>query len=476
MITSFLTNIKVGWAIFGIAFGSWLGVQQSNLEPLPEQNSIVKGTFQTPDVRALFIDSLASKITSSATSMTLSSGLDGDGNSLASSTYGFILDEGTSVEEFVLADCTGTVCTNMSRGISTRTGTSTVSALQFEHRRGASVKITTSPSVLYAINALKGRQNIENVLHYNSAQTFNNAHDIIDRDYADQLSFGAIPASSETAAGFVELATGLEAASTTSSGSTARLVLPASIATSTYNSATANLKVVMTQNNGKIDPSFVSTTTLFVNSNLTGTTTLATTTIIGSFPAYQIGKNIAVITSTQSFTIPSGVKMLKVELVGGGGGTCGGNNDVIAGAGGGGYALKYVDVSATSSVYVTIGAGGSGGSAGSCITHLGTTGGTTSFGTFFSATGGNANSDWNVAGSGGTGSGGDFNSYGQSGTLGNGVTGGSSKGGSGGGSTYGGGGIPGSSGNAYGGGGGGITTAGSAGGTGGASGVAIITW
>ncbi len=130
---------------------------------------ILGGTFSTPEVRALFTTSLASKITSSATSMTLVSATDKDGNTLASSTYGFIIDEGTSVEEFVLADCTGTACTNLKRGISVATATTTVSALQFEHRRGASVKITTAPSLIFLMNVAKGKQNLENRLTYNTS-------------------------------------------------------------------------------------------------------------------------------------------------------------------------------------------------------------------------------------------------------------------------------------------------------------------
>ena len=61
-------------------------------------------SFQTPEVRALFETTLASAISSSATSFTLTSATDIDGTALASSTYAFIIDEGTSVEEFVLAD------------------------------------------------------------------------------------------------------------------------------------------------------------------------------------------------------------------------------------------------------------------------------------------------------------------------------------------------------------------------------------
>lgn len=413
-----LKNIGTGVLVVGMTIANWLGVVPSDyFTPVtqevetrvvheyiqqPAQQQILGGTFQTPEVKALFTTSLASKITSSATSMTLVSATDKDGTSLASSTYGFIIDEGTSVEEFVLADCTGTTCTNMTRGISVSTATTSVAALQFEHRRGASVKITTAPSVVFLMNVVKGRQNIENTLRYSTHPTFNNSTDIIDRQYADTLSFGAVPAASETASGFVELATGLETASSTSSGSLARLSIPASLATSTYNSATAGLKVVVTQNNGKIDTNFLdgvvlgSTNNTFTGTNAFSTSTNATTTI-GAFPAWHIGKQTKTFTANGTFTVPSGITKVYVRMVGGGGGGGGGDTVIKGGGGGaGGYGEMMVDVSATTSVGITIGGGGAGASVGT-----GATGGTTYFSTFFNCTGGTGGAE-NI-GSGGVG-------------------------------------------------------------------------
>lgn len=117
---------------------------------------------------ALFQTSLATAITPTATAMTLVSGLTNDGTTLSSSTYGFIIDEGTSVQEFVRADCTNTVCQGMQRGISVVTGTSSVTALQFAHRRGASVKITDAPLLLKLTSIITGAEQFPNVLSYAS--------------------------------------------------------------------------------------------------------------------------------------------------------------------------------------------------------------------------------------------------------------------------------------------------------------------
>ena len=89
-----------------------------------------------------------------------------------------------------------------------------------------------------------------------------------------------------------------------------------------------------------------------------------------------------------TWTKPSGCKTIFVQLVGGGG-----NGNNYWGTPGG-YSQKWIDVTAVSSVAVTVGAG---------ATTAGGTGGTTSFGAYLSATGGSAEV------SAGIGSGGDLN-------------------------------------------------------------------
>lgn len=291
-----LTTIKIG--IISVALGAaslfgWVPETQAPAISQSTDSVLVGGTFQTPSTVGLFTTSLAAKITSSDTSMTLVSSLDKEGVALASSTYGFIIDEGTSVEEFVLADCTGTACTNMTRGVSVTTATSSVSSLKFEHRRGASVKITTHPAVVFAINVLKGKQNIEMPLKYSSSvstttlaadrNSIASAGLVADTAFA---SAGVIDATT-AAKGVSELATQIETASSTSQGSSGVLVIPASYATSTFNSVTAPLRVVVTRNDGRIDGGFVASSTGFSvagNLQVSATSTLATTTINSFIP------------------------------------------------------------------------------------------------------------------------------------------------------------------------------------------------
>ena len=131
-------------------------------------------------------------------------------------------------------------------------------------------------------------------------------------------------------------------------------------------------------------------------------------------------------TSGGTYSKPSWLKFVVVEMVGGGGG--GGASVQTAsyqneggGGGGGGYALRKIAASSlATSETVTIGDGGAGGTSGSG--YIGGNGGTSSFGAHVSATGGGGGggpADTNRGswgGGGGNGSGGDINIAGEAGT------------------------------------------------------------
>ena len=218
-----------------------------------------------------------------------------------------------------------------------------------------------------------------------------------------------------------------------------------------------------------------------LTSNGTGWTSAA--------PASGSILRVAVFTSSGTWTKGAGTNYIKVRGVGGGGGGGGGRNgsgsDCGAGGGAGGYAEEFINTSGVTTVSVTIGSIGAGGASDTS----GSTGGTTTFGAYFTCNGGVGGgpgaSNVNIGGDGGTATGGDLNVKGGGGNAG-GVLTRSGPSGLGGSSAFGGGGsgvVPdnngtsGRNGNAYGSGGsGGAGNFSGAGGTGGngVAGVVIV--
>lgn len=115
-------------------------------------------------------------------------------------------------------------------------------------------------------------------------------------------------------------------------------------------------------------------------------------------------------TATGTYTAPAGTTRVMVQVMGGGGGSAGYGES----GGGGGFAEGVFQLAAGTSVTVTIGGGGSG------VTYyaIAGTGGTTSFGSYISATGGQGANQYiqHGGGAGGLGAGGQTNLYGGTGT------------------------------------------------------------
>lgn len=140
-------------------------------------------------------------------------------------------------------------------------------------------------------------------------------------------------------------------------------------------------------------------------------------------PSQILASTTQVFTASGTWTKPTGLKWVEIELVGGGGG--GGASGATAGSGGGGgggYSTKVILTGSLGSTEtVTIGAAGTAGSSGN-----GGAGGTTSFGSHASATGGSGGIAGlgGAGGAGGTGSNGNVNIPGQAGMIGLATTGG----------------------------------------------------
>lgn len=139
-------------------------------------------------------------------------------------------------------------------------------------------------------------------------------------------------------------------------------------------------------------------------------------------------KSFQWITATGTYTKPAGIRYALVFCLGGGGGGGGAagaaSNGACGGGGGaGGLSVKFIDMSAVTTVAATIGAGGA---AGTAAGGNGGTGGTTSFGAYCSAAGGVGGSGQTAGtwaqivagGYGGNASDGDFNFTGGAGSPG----------------------------------------------------------
>lgn len=203
--------------------------------------------------------SLALALPAAQTStMTMVSGVDGNGQPL-SGLMCFTLDSGVANKvEDVCGSASGTVVSNLVRGIDT-SGYTSSSTLAHDHRVGADVKTTDSPYLLQYYAFLNGTLGLPNALQYatsvtNASITANNQN-LVDYALLASTSFSGVSDASTIQKGIVEIATKAEVANGSSSGgTTAPLVIPSGYANST---STATTTIVVSGPNGKIDPNFI---------------------------------------------------------------------------------------------------------------------------------------------------------------------------------------------------------------------------
>lgn len=428
-----------------------------------------------PEAPALFETSLAAPISSTATTIPLSSIIVRGGEELANYNC-FTIDEGSSQAEFVC----GTISTsttsliNAARGVSAKDGFTENAALQFSHRRGASVKVTDFPIIQLLRSQNNGDEAFENVLKYASGVVPSGANELADVGYVlsvvtggtvsfDGLTVGATAGEtvsagqvvyfktsdqqwylvdSDTSATYTGVLLGMAQGAGVDDGAISGGVLLNGVdanltgltagseyyissiagqATTTVGAISLGIAKSTTElifdSTFKNVPSLTGNNTFSGDNTFTGTSTFTgTVTGVGAMPT------ILEFTSSGTWTKDPGLRYIVVEGVGAGGGgggssSSGGGTGALTG-GSGGYFKKIIAAAdLASTVTVTIGTGGTGGTAGTGGT--GGTGGTTSFGSHASSTGGTGGSNNETAfGVGGTASGGDININGNDGISG----------------------------------------------------------
>lgn len=261
----------------------------SSLFGIHSQPSLGSVAPQTP---ANFETSLAFPIGTTDTSMTLNSGVIFNGNLLAGYTC-FTADSATPALEYICGTASGTLVSNLVRGIDPQTGTTSVSSLIFSHRRGADIKITDFPTLAILSRITNGIDGFNQLIHYDTHPNFTGvaSTSLTDKAYVDAGLQAGCSNSSETVNGCSELAMSSEAALGTSIGGTgARLVLPSSIATSS--SDIAQNSVVVTQANGKIKQNFLDLTQNYIwtgNHSFLGTGAFSSTTSFTATSTFSSG-------------------------------------------------------------------------------------------------------------------------------------------------------------------------------------------
>ena len=124
--------------------------------------------ISVPSVPALVDTYLTSPITSSATSLTLASGVTRDSQTLSGHMC-FVLDVNQPTVEYTCGTASGTAVTGLTRGVNLYNPAATSTA--YSHRRLASVQIVDYPALQVVSLILRGQESLPSVLKYDSSIT-----------------------------------------------------------------------------------------------------------------------------------------------------------------------------------------------------------------------------------------------------------------------------------------------------------------
>lgn len=240
-----------------------------------------------PDQPYSFDTSLSQSMTTSQTSMTLVSGTLKDGTVL-SGYQCFTIDIGLTTAEYTCGTASGTVISNLVRGVPPLTPTTTNVSLEFAHRVGADVRITDFPGLQILKRLANGQDPYPFPLSYDQSVSTStiagNTQNLVDVGLLQSTVLTGALNATTTIQGLVQAGTITQIAGSVQNGSTgAVLFAPASL----YASSSPSTQIIpVTQTNGKLNQNFLDLTANYTWSGLqtfnSATTTLNSTTSIAA--------------------------------------------------------------------------------------------------------------------------------------------------------------------------------------------------
>ncbi len=142
-------------------------------------------------VVANFETSLATKLGNGATSGSLTTAVDKDGNALPTGKYCMIADRGTGDEEHLLFDLSGVAMSNIFSV--SRQGVLTAGVQNSNgHRAGSKCYLTDFVNLKVIVDILSGADTLDsaNPIRYDADPTFTDSKQVVSKGYADAGSCG----------------------------------------------------------------------------------------------------------------------------------------------------------------------------------------------------------------------------------------------------------------------------------------------
>lgn len=298
-----------------------------------------------------------SGVSSSASSITLTSltlpqsGYEIKTSDLSSPFYITFEAGNTTKQEF--ASCTTVtqspsnttaVLSGCIRGLLPVTPYSASTTYAFSHTGGTTVIFSNPPQVYNGFYALGNVSTSTNILIFSSttpprfdqpgAQAGGSyiatTSELASVAYVNAVAIAGASNADETTKGVVELATGLEAASSTSLGGTAaRLVLPSNIATDTPNTSTRGSKVLLSQIGGYLNQGWLDLSAIWPFTGGILSTASSTYTATTSISASNVNSRAAIFNGL-AYAFPSSRGAANTTLTENGSGTLAWSAPVVA--------------------------------------------------------------------------------------------------------------------------------------------------